>query len=73
MQGRIALVRYEYIFMVTHSKVLHMKPSEILGLVEEAAGTRMYETKKHKALQQIEKKKQRVEEINRVNAFLNVL
>lgn len=50
-----------------------MKPSEILGLVEEAAGTRMYETKKHKALQQIEKKKQRVEEINRVNAFLNVL
>jgi len=33
MQGRI-------------TKVLNMKPVEILGMVEEAAGTRMYEAKK---------------------------
>ena len=28
------------------TKVLNMKPPEILGMIEEAAGTRMFETKK---------------------------
>lgn len=37
MQGRI-------------TKVLNMKPPEILSMLEEAAGTRMYETKKEAAL-----------------------
>ena len=37
MQGRI-------------TKVLNMKPPEILGMLEEAAGTRMYENKKEPAL-----------------------
>ena len=43
-----------------------MKPHEILGMVEEAAGTRMYENKKVAALKTIEKKKKKVDEINTV-------
>lgn len=53
MQGRI-------------TKVLNMKPGEILGMVEEAAGTRMYENKKVAALKTIEKKQKKVDEINSV-------
>lgn len=53
MQGRI-------------TKVLNMKPNEILGMVEEAAGTRMYENKKIAALKTIEKKQKKVDEINSV-------
>lgn len=55
MQGRI-------------TKVLNMKPHEILGMVEEAAGTRMYETKRVAALKTIEKKQLKVDEINSVLA-----
>lgn len=53
MQGRI-------------TKVLNMKPAEILGLLEEAAGTKMYETKKQAALRTLEKKQVKVDEINKV-------
>lgn len=53
MQGRI-------------TKVLNMRPPEILGLIEEAAGTKMYESKKQVALRTLEKKQVKVEEINRV-------
>lgn len=53
MQGRI-------------TKVINMKPVEILGMIEEAAGTRMYETKKQSALLTIEKKQSKVDEINRI-------
>jgi hypothetical protein len=53
MQGRI-------------TKVLNMKPPEILGLLEEAAGTKMYEDKKKKALHTLEKKQVKVDEINKV-------
>ena len=53
MQGRI-------------TKVLNMKPIEILGMIEEAAGTRMFETKKRKAIETIEKKETKIVEINRV-------
>ncbi|XP_047354483.1 structural maintenance of chromosomes protein 2 isoform X2 [Vespa velutina] len=53
MQGRI-------------TKVLNMKPGEILSMIEEAAGTRMYETKKQTALKTIEKKDNRLKEINDV-------
>jgi len=55
MQGRI-------------TKVLNMKPVEILGMVEEAAGTRMYESKKTSALKTIEKKQAKVDELNTVLA-----
>ncbi|OSD02346.1 condensin complex subunit SMC2, partial [Trametes coccinea BRFM310] len=50
MQGRI-------------TKVLNMRPAEILGMVEEAAGTRMFEERKEKALKTIAKKEKRVKEI----------
>ena len=43
-----------------------MKPPEILGLLEEAAGTKMYETKKQAALRTLEKKQIKVDEINKV-------
>ena len=40
-----------------------MRPQEILGLVEEAAGTRMYEERKDKAKKTMDKKDKRVQEI----------
>ncbi|GHJ85021.1 hypothetical protein NliqN6_1423 [Naganishia liquefaciens] len=46
------------------TKVLNMKPPEILGMVEEAAGTRMFEDRKDKALKTIAKKDKKVEELN---------
>jgi structural maintenance of chromosome 2 len=53
MQGRI-------------TKVLNMKPPEILSMLEEAAGTRMYEMKKESALKTLEKKQNKVDEINKL-------
>ncbi|KAJ9512107.1 hypothetical protein QJQ45_012740 [Haematococcus lacustris] len=53
MQGRI-------------TKVLNMKPPEILSLLEEAAGTRMYEKKKEQAERTLEKKQARLEQIDSV-------
>ncbi len=47
-------------------QVLNMKPQEILGMLEEAAGTRMYETKKEAALRTLEKKQVKVQEIEKV-------
>ncbi|XP_039125905.1 structural maintenance of chromosomes protein 2-1-like [Dioscorea cayenensis subsp. rotundata] len=53
MQGRI-------------TKVLNMKPPEILSMLEEAAGTRMYEMKKEAALRTLEKKQSKVDEIDKL-------
>ena len=53
MQGRI-------------TEVIKMKPQEVLGMIEETAGTRMYEERKLRAERQIEKKQVKVDEINRV-------
>eukprot|EP00667_Euglena_gracilis_P000865 EG_transcript_864 len=53
MQGRI-------------TKVLNMKAPEILGLMEEAAGTRMFEMKKIQARKTMEKKDKKLQEINEV-------
>ncbi|RGB44102.1 putative nuclear condensin complex subunit Smc2 [Rhizophagus diaphanus] len=53
MQGRI-------------TKVLNMKPPEILAMIEEASGTRMFEEKKEKALKTIAKKEKKVEEITKL-------
>jgi len=39
-----------------------MRPPEILGLIEEAAGTRMYEERKDKARKTMTKKEKRVQE-----------
>ena len=45
------------------TQVLNMRPAEILGMVEEAAGTRMFEEKKEKALRTIAKKDKKVQEL----------
>uniref|UniRef100_A0AAG5DIY0 Structural maintenance of chromosomes protein n=1 Tax=Anopheles atroparvus TaxID=41427 RepID=A0AAG5DIY0_ANOAO len=50
MQGRI-------------TKVLNMKPHEILSMIEEAAGTSMYEAKRDSALKLIEKKDAKLNEL----------
>jgi structural maintenance of chromosome 2 len=47
-------------------KVISMKPIEVLAMIEEAAGTRMFEMKKQNALKTIAKKDKKVEEINKV-------
>lgn len=53
MQGRI-------------TKVLNMKPPEILAMIEEAAGTRMFEDRKEKAFKTMAKKEAKLEEISNV-------
>merc|ERR1712226_116093 len=53
MQGRI-------------TKVLNMKAPEILSMIEEAAGTRMYETKREQAQKTIEKKEEKLKQITDV-------
>ena len=53
MQGRI-------------TKVLNMKPPETLSMIEEAAGTRMFEDKKEAAIATISKKEKKLEEIQTV-------
>lgn len=42
-----------------------MKPPEILSLVEEAAGTRMFEDRKEKAKRSMDKKQRKVDELDR--------
>lgn len=46
------------------TKVLNMKPAEILSMIEEAAGTRMFEDRKEKAIKTIAKKELKVKEIS---------
>lgn len=53
MQGRV-------------TKVLSMKPQEILNMVEEAAGTRMYESKRIATLKILEKKDAKLDELNTI-------
>lgn len=53
------------------TKVLNMKPPEILSLIEEAAGTSMFEEKKDRAVTTMAKKEKKMEEIQDVR--LNVL
>lgn len=60
MQGRI-------------TKVLNMKPVEILSMLEEAAGTKMYENKKQSALITIDKKDSKLKEINNVCVFVDII
>lgn len=53
MQGRV-------------TKVMNMKPPEILSMIEEATGTSMYEAKKESAQKMIEKKESKLNQINQV-------
>ena len=43
-----------------------MKPQEILSMIEEAAGTSLYESKKQSALKTIEKKDNKLTDINKI-------
>ncbi|GAA5853552.1 hypothetical protein JCM8547_002503 [Rhodosporidiobolus lusitaniae] len=45
------------------TKVLNMRPLEILSMIEEAAGTSMFEEKKDKAIKTMAKKEKKLEEI----------
>jgi len=45
---------------------MNMKPPEILSMIEEATGTSMYESKKESAQRMIEKKENKLTQINRV-------
>jgi hypothetical protein len=45
---------------------MNMKPPEILSLLEEASGTKLYERKKDAALKTLSKKEARLEEIDQV-------
>ncbi|GAA5823463.1 hypothetical protein JCM5353_002156 [Sporobolomyces roseus] len=45
------------------TKVLNMRPQEILSMIEEAAGTSMFEEKKDKAIKTMAKKEKKLEEI----------
>lgn len=56
-----------FLIMQGHiTKVLNMKPMEILGMVEEACGTRLYEMKKLQAQKTMEKKDSKVAEITKI-------
>ncbi|MBA0757131.1 hypothetical protein Gotri_020243, partial [Gossypium trilobum] len=48
------------------TKVLNMKPPEILSMLEEASGTRMYDTKNEFVLKTLDKKQSKVDEINKL-------
>lgn len=56
MQGRI-------------TKVLNMKPNEILSMIEEAAGTSMYESKREATTKKIQQKDAKLQEIETVGRF----
>lgn len=56
MQGRV-------------TKVLNMKPREILLMIEEAAGVRVYEAKRRAAMTTIERKEHKMENMNKVSEF----
>ena len=53
MQGRI-------------TRVISMRPPELLSLIEEAAGTRMFESKKAAAVRTMQRKQSKVQEIDSV-------
>lgn len=48
------------------TKVINMKPKEVLGLIEEVSGTRMYEMKRANAVKLVERKEQKLMEIQSV-------
>lgn len=53
MQGRV-------------TKVINMKPTEILGLVQEASGTMLFQNKREQALTQLTKKELKLQEIQSI-------
>lgn len=52
------------------TKVLNMRPAEILAMIEEAAGTSMFEEKREKAVKTMAKKMTKLDEIDEVCTLL---
>ncbi|VWU49738.1 chromosome segregation protein, putative [Hepatocystis sp. ex Piliocolobus tephrosceles] len=48
------------------TKVINMKPIDLLGLIEESSGTKLYEVKRTNAIKLMVKKEQKLNEINNV-------
>lgn len=48
------------------TKILNMRSEEVLSMLEEASGTRMYEERKERALSSLEKKGAKLDSINRI-------
>lgn len=55
------------VFVGKITKVLNMRPQEILSMIEEAAGTSMFEEKKEKAVKTMARKEKRLDEIQEVS------
>lgn len=55
------------------SQIMNMKPPEILSLLEEASGTKLYERKKDSAMKTLTKKQTRLEEIDEVRWCCDLL
>jgi hypothetical protein len=47
-------------------QIMNMKPHEILSLLEEASGTKLYERKKDSAMKTLSKKQTKLDEIDEV-------
>lgn len=57
-------------------QIMNMKPHEILSLLEEASGTKLYERKKDAAMKTLAKKQTKLDEIDEVgrcNSLIDVL
>lgn len=48
-------------------QIMNMKPAEILSLLEEASGTKLYERKKDQAVKTLAKKQTKLDEIDQVS------
>ncbi|KAJ3123651.1 Structural maintenance of chromosomes protein 2 [Nowakowskiella sp. JEL0407] len=56
-----------FLIMQGHiTKVLNMKPHQFISMIEEAAGTRMYEERKDKAVKAMQKKEGKMEDIKKI-------
>jgi len=51
------------------TKVVNMKPKEILGMIEECVGAASYQTKRDKSLEEITDKDRLVKELTHVSVF----
>jgi structural maintenance of chromosome 2 len=50
-------------------QIMNMKPHEILSLLEEASGTKLYERKKDSAMKTLSKKQTKLDEIDEVRCL----
>lgn len=46
------------------TKIINLKPGELIGMLEETAGTSLYNEKKREASRTIEKKEEKLKQVN---------